>query len=552
MPQIFNHLRSRESQRAVAAVALGKHYLSGHPGYSYPNEAGNKAIVRQILGDGGAYGWNRLLGAWYDGVTLPMSNINFLPGTSPQTGDSSLFPDDAKHPGFVIADFTTPDGLTVNGISESNPPNAFACLAETMVCPDWDANGNIMDVSYTENPARQWMTLFLLFGKRRQSRPHWGSWRAWCDYIGGNELVDYTTIEGEEGSGVTAEYYSGTNFQTLVARRVDPGINITSSIGVPAYGLTPGAYSAKYFALLKAPASGEFQFTLTHDDGARFWFENVLKIDQWRDDGVGPNNESPTGTHTCTATLNKDQFYLIKLHWNNGLTLGALKLEWECASAGIAKQIVPTSALFPMPEMQPRYQGHHEFAAPFDLDTALKQIEKYSNSFTVDADGQIYFYCLDNIEPVFTFDETNIDLKTFNPYQRDVRITKTKNVYEARFRDVYSAYLDFNRSPLIVKVPELIARAGREIEKEPEEFAAMSRWQARKVLQRIIATDALNDLFADFTGTALTYPVMPGELALFNLKSAGADWTNKVFQVKRAVDNNDALLTRAFSVQEWS
>lgn len=545
--RIFNHLRTREAQRAVAAVALGKHYFRGHTGTSYPNAEADKAIVRQILGDGGAYGWHRLLGAWYDGVPLPAANIKFLPGTTPQTGDASLFPDDAPHPGFCIADFTTPDGLRIEGISESNAPDKFNAIAETLLCPNWDANGNIIDVSYTENPARQWMTLFLIFGKRRHSRINWQSWTQWRDFLGGNEWVDLTTIPGEPGSGVTAEFYDGTNFETLKARRIDAGIHVNSTMGTPAYGMTPGNNSAKYFAHLKPPASGEWQFTLSFDDGARVWLDGAQKVNQWHDDGVGP-----TGTATFTATLSSKQFYPIELHWNNGVTLGAFRLEWECAGADIAKQVVPTSAFYPKGENQPRYQGHHEFGAPFDLDTALKQIEKYSNSFTQDADGKISFYCLDNLAPTFTFDESNIDLKTFVPERRELRVTELKNVYECRFRDVYSQYLDFNRTPVVVVATELQRLAGYPIEGEPLEFPAMSRWQARKVLTRIVAREIINDLLGNFTGTALTYPVLPGDLVAFNLKSAGADWTDKIFQVLRAVDNNDQLLTRSFSVQEWS
>lgn len=547
MARVNNHLRSRDEQKAVAAVATGIHYFSGHVGYSYPNEDGDKAIVRQILGDGGQYGWHRLLGAWYDGVTMPMDDINFLPGTTPQTGDSSLFPKDVAHPGFVIADFTTPANFQVESVTESNPPNKATFLAETSIFPDWDSSGNIIDVSYTENPARQWMGLALYFGKLRHSRLNWQSWVNWRNLIGGNEWVNYSSIPNEPGSGVTAEYYNGTNFDELHARRIDPGINVSNSNGSPAYGIAVDGFSAKYFALLKAPASGEYLFTLTRDNGGRVWFDSVLKVDQWTNDG-----QHPIGVDTFTVTLNANQFYPIELHWNEGGSVGEFRLEWECASANITKQAVPTSALYPKPEYQPRYQGHHEFAAPFDLDTALKQIEKYSNSFTQDADGKISFYCFDDLAPVFTFDETNIDVKTFQPSRRDQRITKIKNVYEARFRDRYSQYLDFNRTPVFVEAAELIALAGRPIEGEPLDFPAMSRWQARKILQRIVANELLNDLLADFTGTALTYPVLPGDLAYLNLTSAGAEWADKIIQIQRAVDNNDALLTRSFSVQEWS
>lgn len=68
--------------------------------------------------------------------------------------------------------------------------------------------------------------------------------------------------------------------------RDDAAINFDWSTGSPAPGINADNFSARWTRTLSYPA-GNYRFDVFSDDGIRLWVNNVLVIDQWRDQSDG-------------------------------------------------------------------------------------------------------------------------------------------------------------------------------------------------------------------------------------------------------------------------
>lgn len=142
------------------------------------------------------------------------------------------------------------------------------------------------------------------------------------------------------GTGLKAEYYNGTAFNTQMVIRTDPTINFNWSNGAPAdSSLGNDNYSIRWTGKVQPAHSETYTFTTTTDDGVRLWVNNQQLIDKWIYQGA-------TGW-TGSLALTAGQQYDIKMEYFEGGGNASAKLEWQSASQ--AKQVIPQTALFPAP-----------------------------------------------------------------------------------------------------------------------------------------------------------------------------------------------------------
>jgi hypothetical protein len=97
-------------------------------------------------------------------------------------------------------------------------------------------------------------------------------------------------------------------------------------------------FSVRWTGQIQAATTGTYTFTLHSDDGVRMWVNGVLVIDKWVNAGVNKDNVS-TGVK-LTAGQNAD----IKIEYFENAGGAQVQLYWQ--SSTMAKQLVPTSALF--------------------------------------------------------------------------------------------------------------------------------------------------------------------------------------------------------------
>ncbi|MGL4611765.1 MAG: PA14 domain-containing protein, partial [Trueperaceae bacterium] len=139
--------------------------------------------------------------------------------------------------------------------------------------------------------------------------------------------------------GVSAEYFRDETLTTLEGKRVEGTLNFGyyNETHIPTGSFLPSGknYSARWTSYLKAPVTSTYTFTLTADDGARLWLNNVQRINRW--DYVDPP------TNSFSVNLQAGQYYPLKIEMHQNAGGAAAILEWSYS--GQPTQIIPTRYL---------------------------------------------------------------------------------------------------------------------------------------------------------------------------------------------------------------
>ncbi len=139
--------------------------------------------------------------------------------------------------------------------------------------------------------------------------------------------------------GVLAEYFADQTLTSLRSRRIEGSLafGYYGETDVPSGSFLPSGanYSARWTGYLKAPVTGTYTFTLTADDGARLWLNNVQRVNRW--EYIDPP------TNTFSVSLQAGQSYPIRMEMYQGSGGAAAILEW--AYPGQPKQLIPVRHL---------------------------------------------------------------------------------------------------------------------------------------------------------------------------------------------------------------
>jgi hypothetical protein len=138
------------------------------------------------------------------------------------------------------------------------------------------------------------------------------------------------------GNGLTAQYYNGMNFDSLVFTRIDPVIDFDWGEGSPGNGIPNDDYTIRWTGKIEPRYSGEYTFYITSDNGRRLWINNQLVIDKWLNDW----DIEYSGTITLTA----GQLYDIKVEYFEDFGGANCRLRWSSASQ--PKEIIPRNQLY--------------------------------------------------------------------------------------------------------------------------------------------------------------------------------------------------------------
>lgn len=559
---LVNHLKSADSKRKILGVAAGRHVVAGHLIYSYstgtaPN---HRVCVRQALGKGD---WDAVELVTYNGLVIPATDYIFHDGT--QTTPGAYFPQDSAHTGTVMVDAMLPAN-SADADTEANPPTELVVIARTEKFPDFDGGGNQIDAAgavavtianllsgtppdktkffYSASPARVALGWMLKYGRIEFDRLNWLKWTVWRDFCAAAETINYTGLSDFDGFGLSARYYNGANFETFVVGRVDASVYFALSNGAPAAGVNPDNFSARWEGFIKPEFTETYTYTLAHTTGGRLSIGGTVLIDRFAAAG--------TGTATFAATANT--YYPIVVEWQNGTGDAEIALKWN--SPRVSIEVVKPANLYPKTDNRPRYEAHVEFSTPTSLDQMIDSVLLSTNSIRQEVGGRIEFYAQEQLAASFHFDD-NLPTTdqifipgSFTFSRSDVRVRDRQNVYEAEFRDLDSQYLEKPENPVRIVAALLKDLAGREIYGSIVPLANMTRWQARKVLQRIVNFAALKDLTVEFDATARAYQVISGDVAALSHESG--NFAAKQFQVISAIDYSpdEKSDMRRFKLQE--
>jgi hypothetical protein len=115
-------------------------------------------------------------------------------------------------------------------------------------------------------------------------------------------------VNTADGPGFKGEYFSGQNFDKLVATRQDSDIRFDWTGKAPLDALTRNNYSVRWTANLAPKTSSPYIFKTYADDGVRVWLDDKLIIDDWKVHGT---NE----TDADAIQLNAGQNYTLKVEY---------------------------------------------------------------------------------------------------------------------------------------------------------------------------------------------------------------------------------------------
>jgi hypothetical protein len=151
-------------------------------------------------------------------------------------------------------------------------------------------------------------------------------------------------IDGK-GTGLKAEYFKGT--QTInEGGRVPDLVRIDEKIDFGGWQPFPNAddnWSSRWTGEFFAPVRGEYTFYQTRwDDGARLFINGVTIVNDFTAEWDKPSRFGK-------IFLERGQRYPIEVHHRENVGGQQAHLEFEVPSAGIDRQIVPKSLLFPAP-----------------------------------------------------------------------------------------------------------------------------------------------------------------------------------------------------------
>lgn len=139
------------------------------------------------------------------------------------------------------------------------------------------------------------------------------------------------------GTGITAQYFSDTEVQSVFVTRLETSLTQNWGSGSPALGLNVDQFSGRFIGQLEATFTEPHSFTLSAEGGARLWINGRKVIDRWSDSSVI--------NATTTVELVSGRKYDIQLEFKESSGSASIDLKWSSPSLPI--QALPTARLFP-------------------------------------------------------------------------------------------------------------------------------------------------------------------------------------------------------------
>ncbi|MBL9146156.1 MAG: autotransporter-associated beta strand repeat-containing protein [Verrucomicrobiaceae bacterium] len=141
------------------------------------------------------------------------------------------------------------------------------------------------------------------------------------------------------GTGLTGQYYDTATFTTLKTTRTDATVNFNFSTMIPSGTAITAAtsYSVAWSGQIEPEFSGLYTFYVTADDGARLWVNDQM---------IASRTFFTTPTEMRgQVTLEAGKRVNIRLEFIQQSGGASVKLEWSSASR--AREVIPTSRLYP-------------------------------------------------------------------------------------------------------------------------------------------------------------------------------------------------------------
>jgi hypothetical protein len=179
------------------------------------------------------------------------------------------------------------------------------------------------------------------------------------------------------GHGLKAEYFNGTDFNTLQLTRLDTTVDFNWGNSSPAAGVDPQSFSVRWSGKLTPRYSESYTlYTVTHG-GVRLWIDGQPVIDRWSANG----HTEASGT----ISLQAGHTYQIEMDYTNDNGVAEAQLLWSSDSQ--AKEIIPQTQLDP--PFIPAIPGNIAVSATSETITVTWDSVEGASGYDVEADGVV-------------------------------------------------------------------------------------------------------------------------------------------------------------------
>ncbi|HKQ67779.1 MAG TPA: PA14 domain-containing protein [Polyangiaceae bacterium] len=137
--------------------------------------------------------------------------------------------------------------------------------------------------------------------------------------------------------GLSATYFSNVDLTGTTVTRVDANVDFNWGGTSPDALIPTSNYSARWTGQVLAPNAGSYTFEVEADDGVRFYFDNLLVVDKWIDQGATK--------YSYTVTLAAGTKHDVKMEYYQKGGGAVARLRWTGPSISYA--IIPSTNLFP-------------------------------------------------------------------------------------------------------------------------------------------------------------------------------------------------------------
>ncbi len=139
--------------------------------------------------------------------------------------------------------------------------------------------------------------------------------------------------------GVVGAYYANPNLSGTPIGRLDNRINFQWGTDAPMTGIGPDNFSVRWDGYLTSlSTAGTYTIKVSTDDGARFWLDGQLLVDEWYN--------QPTTVHTAYIDLEADTTYRMVLEYYDSTGDSTIRLWWQPPGGSLAA--IPTANFTPV------------------------------------------------------------------------------------------------------------------------------------------------------------------------------------------------------------
>jgi hypothetical protein len=150
------------------------------------------------------------------------------------------------------------------------------------------------------------------------------------------DVSSFTTLT-TRGTGLRGDYYTGTDFDSLVLSRIDPQIDFPWAGAAPDPAVGESNFSIRWTGDVTAQFSETYTFYTITDDGIRLWINGQLIIDNWTHHG----DTEDRGQIDLVA----GQYCNLVMEYFQAGGGSIMQLGWQ--SPSIEKQLIPKYVLWP-------------------------------------------------------------------------------------------------------------------------------------------------------------------------------------------------------------